>query len=59
MKKKADEFEKFNETMEKLLAVPYSELQKKLEDEKCDKEKKRQKKSTSSSGRVSSKRVLG
>jgi hypothetical protein len=57
MKRKESEFEKFDETMEKLLSVPYSELQKKLADEKKKKEKKRTKRPTSS--RVSSKAVSG
>ena len=57
MKKRTDEFERFDETMEKLLAVPYSELQKKLADEKKQKEKKRAKRPASS--RASSKVVSG
>ena len=37
MKTKSTEFEKFDKTMRGLLAVPYSELQKKLEEEKASK----------------------
>jgi hypothetical protein len=44
MKKKTDEFKKFDETMEKLLAVPYSELQKKLAEEKKQKQRKQARK---------------
>lgn len=56
-KKNQTEFENFDDTMEKLLSVPYSELQKKLEKEKKQKEKKRAKRPASS--RVSSKSVSG
>ena len=56
MKKGKSEFEKFDETMEKLLSVPYSELQKKLEEEKRGKEKKKRTKRPTSS-HVSSKVV--
>jgi hypothetical protein len=56
MKEKApSEFENFDETMRGLLAVPYSELQKKLEREKRTREKKRST-STTSSVRASSTR---
>ncbi len=50
--KKDTEFEAFNETMDKLLSVPYSELKKKLDEEKETKKKKKQRKTTSSSARV-------
>jgi hypothetical protein len=36
MKKENDEFEKFDKVMDGLLAVPYSELQAKLAEEKKD-----------------------
>lgn len=39
--KKESEFEKFNVMMDKLLAVPYSELKRKLDEEKKEKERKR------------------
>lgn len=52
--KKESEFEKFNEMMDKLLAVPYSELKKKLDEEKKEKEKKREHR-TISDARVSRK----
>lgn len=52
-KKESKEQEKFNDVMDKLLAVPYSELQKKLEEEKKGKKKKS---NASSSDRVSGKR---
>lgn len=41
-RKQSVEFEKFDGVMKKLLAVPYSELQKKLEEEKREKAKKKQ-----------------
>jgi hypothetical protein len=37
--KKKTEFEKFDKVMDGLLSVPYSELQKKLEEERREKEK--------------------
>ena len=37
--KPSPEFEKFDKVMDGLLAVPYSELQQKLEEEKREKEK--------------------
>lgn len=37
--KKTGEFEQFDKVMDGLLSVPYSELQKKLEEEKREKEK--------------------
>jgi hypothetical protein len=55
-KKESNEQEKFDDVMDKLLAVPYSELQKKLEEEK--KLKKKRKRSTSSGdARASSERT--
>jgi hypothetical protein len=54
MKNKDSEFEKFDKVMDGLLSVPYSELQKKLEEEKQQKAK-RKKRATSSS--VSSREV--
>ncbi len=57
--KRKNEFEKFDDTMEKLLAVPYSELQKKLEDEKRAKAKKKRTPKRPTSSRASSKVVSG
>jgi len=56
MKHKESEFEKFDDAMARLLSVPYSELQKKLADEKKRKSKKRTKRPFSSraSSRVAS-----
>lgn len=54
--KRSKEFEKFDKTMEGLLAVPYSELHEKLEDEKRAKAKQK-KKQTNASSRASSKVV--
>lgn len=51
--KHSSEFEKFNAVMGGLLAVPYSELQKKLEEEKKAKAKKK-KRPTSTASRASS-----
>lgn len=51
--KPKNEFEKFDDVMDKLLSVPYSELQKKLDEEK--EAKKTRPDTTASSGRVSSK----
>ena len=54
MKSKETEFEKFDRVVDGLLTVPYSELQKKLEQEKRSKEKRKKKRATSStSSRVS------
>ncbi|HEX8176987.1 MAG TPA: hypothetical protein VF543_17990 [Pyrinomonadaceae bacterium] len=39
--KRTAEFEEFDKVMDGLLSVPYSELQKKLEDEKQAKQKKK------------------
>lgn len=52
--KPSDEFEKFDKVMDGLLAVPYSELQKMLEQERRDKAKHKKKRSTSTASRVSS-----
>jgi hypothetical protein len=53
--KKSTEFEKFDAVMDGLLAVPYSELQNKLADEKKAKAKKKKRPiSTASSVRASS-----
>jgi hypothetical protein len=46
--KQSDEFEKFDQVMDGLLSVPYSELQKKLEEEKREKEKGKGRRPTSS-----------
>ena len=55
MKSKDSEFERFDNTMRGLLSVPYSELQKKLEDEKHAKGKHKKKRATSpASSRASS-----
>ena len=48
MKKEPSEFENFDKTMRGLLAVPYSELQKKLEEEKHAKGKHKKRRATSS-----------
>ena len=54
--KDKSEFEAFNETMDKLLSVPYSELKKKLDEEKETKKKKEKgNRSISSGSRVSRK----
>jgi hypothetical protein len=55
MKAKNEEFENFDKTMRGLLAVPYSELQKKLEGEQRAKDKHKKKRPTSTaSSRASS-----
>jgi hypothetical protein len=55
--KHANEFEEFDKAMDGLLSVPYSELQKKLEDEKQAKQKKKRATSSSpASDRASSSR---
>lgn len=46
------EFEKFDVVMGGLLAVPYSELQQKLEEEKRSKAKQKKKRATSSPASV-------
>ena len=51
--KQSDESQKFDKMMDGLLAVPYSELKKKLEEEKEHKKEKKKPVKTSSSGRVS------
>jgi hypothetical protein len=56
MESKSAEFENFDKTMRGLLSVPYSELQKKLEEEKQAKAKHKKKRSTSTASRVSSAR---
>ena len=53
MKKHDNEFEKFDRAMDGLLAVPYSEIQQKLAEEKKAKAKKK-KRPTSTASRVSS-----
>lgn len=50
--KHSAEFGKFDQVMGGLLAVPYSELQKKLEQEKRDKAKRKKKRSTSTASSV-------
>ncbi|HZE72571.1 MAG TPA: hypothetical protein VE135_23930 [Pyrinomonadaceae bacterium] len=57
--KNTNEFDKFDKVMDGLLAVPYSELQKKLEEEKQNKGKRKRKRVTSTShvSRVRKKRV--
>ena len=55
MAPKQSEFEKFNGTMDKLLAVPYLELKKKLEEEKESKKQKKERRSISDGARVSEK----
>ena len=62
MKRKNDEFDRFDKAMGGLLAVTYSELQKKLEQEKQDKAKRKKKRPTStasSRASVSGKRRVG
>jgi inner membrane protein involved in colicin E2 resistance len=55
--KQPSEFEKFDNIMDGLLAVPYSELQKKLEEEKRAKATQNEKRATSpASSRASSSR---
>jgi hypothetical protein len=58
MKKEPSDFENFDRAMRGLLTVPYSELQKKLEEEKQAKAKHKKKRptSTASSSRASSSR---
>lgn len=54
MGKDSNEFENFDKTMRGLLAVPYSELQEKLEEEKRQKARAKKKRTTSpASSRVS------
>lgn len=47
--KKETEFEKFDSVMEKLLAVPYAELQEKLKEEKKEKLKRKKERAKISS----------
>lgn len=54
-KEQSDEMEKFNNVMDKLLAVPYSELKKKLDEEKLAKKGKNNGKRTTFVSRVSQK----
>jgi hypothetical protein len=57
MKKEPSEFDNFDKTMRGLLAVPYSELREKLEQEKREKAKHKKKRPTSTaSSRVSAAR---
>jgi len=51
--KQSDEFKTFDKVMDGLLAVPYSELQAKLEEEKRDKAKHKKKRSTSTASSAS------
>ena len=53
MRSKETEFEKFDRVVGGLLTVPYSELQKKLAEEKKAKAKSKKKQSTSAASRVS------
>lgn len=50
--KKQTEFEKFDNVMTGLLAVPYSELQAKLEKEKGEKARQKKKRATSPASSV-------
>lgn len=55
--KRSPEFDNFDKVMDGLLSVPYSELQKKLEDEKQEKAEQKKKRATSSpASRASSSR---
>ena len=55
--KPSPEFEKFDKVMDGLLAVPYSELQEKLEEEKREKAKQKERRAkTSPASRASSSR---
>jgi hypothetical protein len=54
--KHKSEFEKFDKVMSGLLAVPYSELQSKLEAEKRAKAKKKKRSTSTASVRASSTR---
>ncbi len=51
--KKENEFDNFDRTMRKLVAVPHSEIKAKLDAEKRAKEKRRKAKKPSASGRAS------
>lgn len=50
---KSSEYEKFDQTMRKLISVPHTELKAKLDAEKREKQKRKAKKKPSASGRVS------
>ncbi len=50
--KPTDEFGEFDKVMDGLLSVPYSELQRKLEEEKRAKAKQKEKRATSSPASV-------
>lgn len=52
--KTSEEFDNFDKTMRGLLAVPYKELQQKLDEEKQAKERKKKRAKTSPASRVSS-----
>jgi inner membrane protein involved in colicin E2 resistance len=52
--KPSDEFREFDRVMGGLLAVPYSELQRKLAEEKRTKAKQKKRRTTSPASRVSS-----
>ncbi len=54
--KQSDEFTEFDKVMDGLLSVPYSELQKKLEEEKQAKQKKKRATSLPASDHASSSR---
>ena len=56
MKEETSEFEDFDKTMRGLLAVPYTELQEKLEEEKRAKQKKKKRPTSTASSRASSSR---
>jgi len=53
---KSKEFEKFDKVMGGLVAVPYSELQQKLAEEKREKARHKKKRSISTASRVSASR---
>jgi hypothetical protein len=50
--KKSEEFDRFDETMKKLMSVPHSEIKAELDKEKAAKEKKRKAKKPSVSDRA-------
>jgi hypothetical protein len=54
-KEQSNEMEKFNDVMDKLLAVPYSELKEKLDEEKRTKGRKKAGKQSISVSRASQK----
>jgi hypothetical protein len=53
--KESDELDKFNDVMDKLLSVPYSELKKKLDEEKEAKKNRKKGNGSTSVSRVSQK----